>query len=68
MLRKKIAGILGVLLAAGLILTGCSKAKVNESTQAAANTEGQTPEEQNEKAIIGVSLHLLTVTEMSRCR
>ncbi|MCI6138880.1 MAG: substrate-binding domain-containing protein [Clostridiaceae bacterium] len=59
MLRKKIAGILGVLLAAGLILTGCSKAKVNESTQAAANTEGQTPEEQNEKAIIGVSLATL---------
>ena len=59
MLRKKLAGFLGILMVSVSVLAGCSDAKADKAVQVTEGKETQGQEAQKEKPVIGVSLATL---------
>ena len=59
MLRKKLAGFLGILMVSVSVLAGCSDAKADKAVQVTDGKETQEQEVQKEKPVIGVSLATL---------
>ncbi len=59
MLRKKLAGFLGIMLVSISVLSGCSSPKAEKGVEAQAGAETQKQETQEKKPVIGVSLATL---------
>lgn len=68
MLRKKLAGFLGILMVSVSVLAGCSDAKADKAVQVTDGKETQEQEVQKEKPVIGVSLATLQFPFTRICR